>query len=167
MGYGPLVRATTGVSRLWTIRRRDTGRSRHGRHAFYDATTVFPDHVVGRITAIGALAALIHRDRTGTGARVHVSQAEVVVNQLDTCYVTEAALAATVRRCATTPACTRSTHARATTNGASSRSAPTTNGVRPLRFSARRAGRRSALRHRRGAAGPSQRVGGTAVGVDP
>ena len=53
------------------------------RHRFYDATTVFPDHVVGRITAIGALAALIHRDRTGAGARVHVSQAEAVVNQLD------------------------------------------------------------------------------------
>ena len=63
------------------------------RHRFYDATTVFPDHVVGRITAIGALAALIHRDRTGTGARVHVSQAEAVVNQLDTRYVTDAARA--------------------------------------------------------------------------
>ena len=49
--------------------------------------------MVGRITAIGALAALIHRDRTGTGARVHVSQAEAVVNQLDTRYVTDAARA--------------------------------------------------------------------------
>jgi crotonobetainyl-CoA:carnitine CoA-transferase CaiB-like acyl-CoA transferase len=74
MGYGPLVRATTGLTRLWD---------------FYDATTIFPDHVAARITAIGALAALIHRDRTGTGARIHVSQAEVVVNQLDTTYVTQ------------------------------------------------------------------------------
>jgi crotonobetainyl-CoA:carnitine CoA-transferase CaiB-like acyl-CoA transferase len=79
MGYGPLVRATTGLTRLWS---------------FYDATTIFPDHVVARITAIGALAALIHRDRTGSAARVHVSQAEVVVNQLDTTYVTQAADAA-------------------------------------------------------------------------
>jgi len=47
--------------------------------------------VVGRITAIGALAALIHRDRTGAGARVHVSQAEAVVNQLDARYVVDAA----------------------------------------------------------------------------
>jgi crotonobetainyl-CoA:carnitine CoA-transferase CaiB-like acyl-CoA transferase len=76
MGYGPLVRATTGLTRLWS---------------FYDATTIFPDHVVARITAISALAALIHRDHTGRAARVHVSQAEVVVNQLDTTYVTQAA----------------------------------------------------------------------------
>ena len=95
LGYGPLVRATTGVTRLWTA---DDARDEAdtGRHGFYDATTVFPDHVVGRVTAIGALAALIHRDRTGRGAHVHISQAEVVVNQLDTLYVTEAALAAGV-----------------------------------------------------------------------
>jgi crotonobetainyl-CoA:carnitine CoA-transferase CaiB-like acyl-CoA transferase len=92
LGYGPLVRATAGVSKLWTDphpQPDDFG----SRHQFYDATTVFPDHVVGRITAIGALAALIHRDRTGAGARVHVSQAEAVVNQLDTRYVTDAARA--------------------------------------------------------------------------
>jgi crotonobetainyl-CoA:carnitine CoA-transferase CaiB-like acyl-CoA transferase len=91
LGYGPLVRATAGVSKLWTDPhpKGDT----ESRHRFYDATTVFPDHVVGRITAIGALAALIHRDRTGSGARVHVSQAEAVVNQLDVHYVTDAARA--------------------------------------------------------------------------
>jgi crotonobetainyl-CoA:carnitine CoA-transferase CaiB-like acyl-CoA transferase len=91
MGYGPLVRATTGVTKLWTSEEAAADTS---RHPFYDATTIFPDHVVGRITAIGALAALIHRDRTGAGARVHVSQAEAVVNQLDTLYVAEAARAA-------------------------------------------------------------------------
>jgi crotonobetainyl-CoA:carnitine CoA-transferase CaiB-like acyl-CoA transferase len=81
MGYGPLVRATAGVTRLWTsVDIAEDSR----RHPFYDATTVFPDHVVARITAIGALAALIGRDRTGTGSRVHVSQAEAVINQLDT-----------------------------------------------------------------------------------
>jgi crotonobetainyl-CoA:carnitine CoA-transferase CaiB-like acyl-CoA transferase len=84
MGYGPLVRATTGITRLWTS---DGG-------GCYDATTVFPDHVSARITAIAALAALIHRDRTGSGAHVHISQAEVAVNQLATMYVTEAAKAA-------------------------------------------------------------------------
>lgn len=84
MGYGPLVRATTGVTSLWTS--ADGG--------FYDATTVFPDHVSARITAIAALAALIRRDRTGRPARVHVSQAEAAVNQLAARYVTEAAHAA-------------------------------------------------------------------------
>ena len=86
MGYGPLVRATTGVSRLWTSGEpADSG--------FYDATTIFPDHVVARITAIAALAGLINRDATGVGAHVHISQAEAAVNQLATSYVTEAARA--------------------------------------------------------------------------
>jgi crotonobetainyl-CoA:carnitine CoA-transferase CaiB-like acyl-CoA transferase len=89
MGYGPLVRATAGVTRLWTSEDAATGEN--ARHAFYDATTIFPDHVVGRVTAIAALAALIHRDRTNGGAHVHISQAEVVVNQLDTLYVAAAA----------------------------------------------------------------------------
>jgi crotonobetainyl-CoA:carnitine CoA-transferase CaiB-like acyl-CoA transferase len=84
MGYGPLVRATTGVSRLWSSADpADTG--------FYDATTIFPDHVAARITAIAALAALIGSD---TGAHVHISQAEVAVNTLATAFVTETALAA-------------------------------------------------------------------------
>ena len=84
MGYGPLVRAATGVTRLWTS---DEAAPDNSRHAFYDATTIFPDHVVGRVTSIAALAALIRRDRTGGGANVHISQAEVVVNQLDTLFV--------------------------------------------------------------------------------
>ncbi len=50
--------------------------------------------MVGRVTALAALAALIRRDRTGDAAHVHISQAEVVVNQLDTLYVEEAARAA-------------------------------------------------------------------------
>ena len=88
MGYGPLVRASTGVTRLWTSEQENSASA---RHPFYDATTIFPDHVVGRISAIGALAALIRRRRTGSGARIHVSQAEAVINQLDTRYVMLAA----------------------------------------------------------------------------
>jgi crotonobetainyl-CoA:carnitine CoA-transferase CaiB-like acyl-CoA transferase len=84
MGYGPLVRATTGVSRLWTA---------DDRAGFYDATTVFPDHVAARVTAVAALAALIACDSSGTGAHVHISQAEVAVDQLAVTYVTEQARA--------------------------------------------------------------------------
>ncbi|HWT49732.1 MAG TPA: CaiB/BaiF CoA-transferase family protein, partial [Mycobacterium sp.] len=97
MGYGPLVRGATGVTRLWTSDDPEN-QADTARHAFYDATTIFPDHVVGRVTAIATLAALIHRDRTGSGAHVHISQAEVVVNVLDTVYVTRAALAAGITR---------------------------------------------------------------------
>jgi crotonobetainyl-CoA:carnitine CoA-transferase CaiB-like acyl-CoA transferase len=97
MGYGPLVRAATGVTRLWTSEvASEEARAAGSRHAFYDATTIFPDHVVGRVTAIVALAALIRRDRSGDAAHVHISQAEVVVNQLDTLYVEEAARAGDV-----------------------------------------------------------------------
>ncbi|ORV45544.1 acyl-CoA transferase [Mycolicibacter engbaekii] len=88
MGYGPLVRATTGITALWTAT-DDEGDAQ--RHPFYDATTVFPDHVVARVAAIGALAALIGARRTATGSHVHVSQAETAVNQLDTSYVARAA----------------------------------------------------------------------------
>lgn len=97
MGYGPLVRATTGVTSLWTSEEAsEEARAAGARHAFYDATTIFPDHIVGRVTAIAALAAVIRRDRTGDGAHVHISQAEVVVNQLDTLYVAQAAMRAGV-----------------------------------------------------------------------
>lgn len=80
MGYGPLVRATTGVTSLWA-----------SDGEFYDATTIFPDHVSARLTAIAALAALIRRDHTGRPAQVHVSQAEAAVSQLAAHFVAEAA----------------------------------------------------------------------------
>ncbi len=86
MGYGPLVRAATGIARLWTSGK--TGGK------FYDAVTVFPDHIVARIVAIAALAAIIRRDRTGAPAHVHISQAEAAVNQLDVTYVAAEARAA-------------------------------------------------------------------------
>lgn len=86
MGYGPLVRATTGVTWLWTSKDAPPG-------TFYDATTIFPDHVSARLTAIAALAALISRDRSECGAHVHISQAEAAVNQLATTYVAEEARA--------------------------------------------------------------------------
>ena len=87
MGYGPLVRGTIGVTRLWTS---DGPLPDNARHPFYDATTIFPDHVVARVSAIGALAGLIRRLRTGAGARIHVPQAEVAINQLDVLYVAQA-----------------------------------------------------------------------------
>jgi crotonobetainyl-CoA:carnitine CoA-transferase CaiB-like acyl-CoA transferase len=83
MGYGPLVRAVTGVTRLWT------GEDTDGGAPFLDAVTIFPDHVIARIVALGALASLVRRERTGAGAHVHISQAEVAINQLDTAYVAE------------------------------------------------------------------------------
>jgi crotonobetainyl-CoA:carnitine CoA-transferase CaiB-like acyl-CoA transferase len=96
MGYGPLVRATTGVSGLWTDRHAgdtDTETETDTAPGFYDATTIFPDHVAAKITAIAALAALIQREPGPAVARVHISQAEVAVNQLAVAYVADDAVA--------------------------------------------------------------------------
>jgi crotonobetainyl-CoA:carnitine CoA-transferase CaiB-like acyl-CoA transferase len=89
MGYGPLVRASTGITHLWSSRQPDGDAPL----AFCDTVTVFPDHVVSRIAAIATLAALIGRDHRNIGAHVHVSQAEAAINQLDGRYAAEAASA--------------------------------------------------------------------------
>ena len=89
LGYGPLVRAATGITRLWTAEDAPDD----GRPPFVDAVTVFPDHVSARVTAIAALAAIVRRYRTGVGAHVHISQSEVGINQLDTRLVADAAAA--------------------------------------------------------------------------
>jgi len=82
MGYGPLVRSSTGISRLW----RDDTADDDAQHPFHDAVTVFPDHLVARLAAVATLAALIRRDRRGIGAHIHISQAETAVSQLDIVY---------------------------------------------------------------------------------
>ncbi|MGE3655925.1 MAG: CoA transferase [Mycolicibacterium sp.] len=87
MGYGPLVRAATGITQLWRSPDAEPGR-------YYDATTIFPDHVVARLTAIATLAVLIRRVHTGFGGHVHISQAEAAINQLAQRYVAESAKAA-------------------------------------------------------------------------
>ncbi len=121
MGYGPLVRATTGISRLWrSDDPADTG--------FYDATTIFPDHVAARITAIAALAALIGRETTGTAVRVHISQAEVAVNQLGDRLRHRGGPRAGAHRQPTTLRSTPFTRARVTTSGASCPCSPTHTG---------------------------------------
>lgn len=76
LGYGPLVRAATGLSGMW--------RYADDPDSFSDAVTVYPDHVAGRISALGALALLIRRRRTGRGGAASVSQAEVMLAQFAT-----------------------------------------------------------------------------------
>ncbi|NML92902.1 CaiB/BaiF CoA-transferase family protein [Novosphingobium olei] len=71
MGYGPLVRAATGLTLAW--------RYADDPVSFSDAITVYPDHVAGRICAMGVVALLIRRLRTGAGGLSCVSQAEVML----------------------------------------------------------------------------------------
>lgn len=72
LGYGPLVRAATGLSSLW--------RYPEVEQSFSDGVTVYPDHVAGRVAALGVMALLVRRERTGKGGRVSISQAEIFLN---------------------------------------------------------------------------------------
>ncbi|MCV7203916.1 CoA transferase [Mycolicibacterium peregrinum] len=74
MGYGPLVRAAAGFTDLWVY--PDEPES------FCDTVTVYPDHVAARIGALGALALLLRRERTGTGGSASVAQSEVMLSHL-------------------------------------------------------------------------------------
>jgi crotonobetainyl-CoA:carnitine CoA-transferase CaiB-like acyl-CoA transferase len=74
LGYGPLVRASAGLTDMW----RYPGEP----GSFSDAITVYPDHVAGRVGAIGVLALLIRRFRTRQGGTVSVSQAEVMLSHM-------------------------------------------------------------------------------------
>lgn len=71
-GYGPLVRASTGLTSLW--------RYPDMPEFFGDGVTIFPDHVAGRVAVIGVLSLLLRRERTGLGGTVSVSQAEIFLN---------------------------------------------------------------------------------------
>ncbi|MEU4244514.1 CoA transferase [Actinoplanes sp. NPDC026619] len=74
LGYGPLVRASAGLSGLWRYLDSENG--------FSDASTIYPDHVAARIEAVAILAKLIARRRDGRGGTVSVAQAEVILGQL-------------------------------------------------------------------------------------
>lgn len=74
LGYGPLVRATTGITATW--------RYPDDPNSFSDAVTVYPDHVAARIGALTALALLIRRWRTGVGGSGSIAQAEVIFDHL-------------------------------------------------------------------------------------
>ncbi|MBA4021851.1 MAG: CoA transferase [Gordonia sp.] len=73
LGYGPLVRAGTGLTAMWRYPGEVAG--------FSDMATTYPDHASARIAALGAVSLLIRRRRTGRGGRVEISQAEVILAQ--------------------------------------------------------------------------------------
>ncbi len=73
IGYGPSTQPIGGLVHLWNYADQDFPAG---------STTIFPDHLAGRLSALGALAALVGRERSGSGAHVEVAQAEAVVNML-------------------------------------------------------------------------------------
>ncbi len=76
MGYGPLVRAASGLTGLWRYPEIDGSYS--------DGITIVPDHFAARVSGVAIMAALIRRETTGIGARIAISQAESILNLLAT-----------------------------------------------------------------------------------
>ena len=72
MGYGPLVRAATGLTVAW--------RYPNDREGFCDSITIYPDHVAARIGALAVVSLLIRRLRTGSGGSATMAQAEVMLS---------------------------------------------------------------------------------------
>ena len=81
LGYGPLVRASTGLTSLWRYPDAEDG--------FSDAITIYPDHVVGRVGAAAVLAQLIRRRRTGEGGTISIAQAEIILSAMAELYLGE------------------------------------------------------------------------------
>jgi crotonobetainyl-CoA:carnitine CoA-transferase CaiB-like acyl-CoA transferase len=46
------------------------------------SAAIFPDHLVGRVCALGAMAALLRRERTGRGSLVEAAQIEAVTSMI-------------------------------------------------------------------------------------
>jgi crotonobetainyl-CoA:carnitine CoA-transferase CaiB-like acyl-CoA transferase len=80
-GYGPLVRAATGVTSAWRYPETDDG--------FCDGITVVPDHLGAMVEAIAILAKLISRRITGMGGHVELSQSEVLLTSLSVQFAME------------------------------------------------------------------------------
>ncbi len=79
-GYGPTLQTAGGLSWLWAF---DDGEGPPGSNAIH------PDHLAGRICAIGALAAVIGRDRGASGAHVEVAQVEAMMATLADLFLLE------------------------------------------------------------------------------
>jgi crotonobetainyl-CoA:carnitine CoA-transferase CaiB-like acyl-CoA transferase len=80
LGYGPSTRPVGGMTWLWNF---------PGGGMPPGAMVIFPDHVAGRICAIGALAALVARRATGSGAHVEVAQVETVLGMMAPYFLAE------------------------------------------------------------------------------
>ena len=72
-GYGPSTQPIGGLVHLWNYTDQDFPAG---------STSIFPDHVAGRLTALAALAALVRREKTGEGGHGETAQAETVVGIL-------------------------------------------------------------------------------------
>lgn len=74
MGYGPLVRASSGLSELWQYPEIPSSYS--------DTMTIFPDHAASRLQAAAVAAMLLRRERTGRGGHLSGAQVDIVFSAM-------------------------------------------------------------------------------------
>ncbi|MHB1912424.1 MAG: CaiB/BaiF CoA transferase family protein [Acidimicrobiales bacterium] len=80
LGYGPSTRPVGGMTWLWNY---PDGGMPPG------AQVVFPDHVAGRLCALGAVAGLLGRRQRNQTGHVEVAQVEVVLNLMAQYFLAE------------------------------------------------------------------------------
>jgi crotonobetainyl-CoA:carnitine CoA-transferase CaiB-like acyl-CoA transferase len=73
IGYGPSTQPIGGLVHLWNYADQDAPAG---------STSIYPDHLAGRLAAINALAILWDRERTQKGAHGEVAQVEAVTGLL-------------------------------------------------------------------------------------
>jgi len=88
IGYGPSTQPIGGLVHLWDYEQGDEPAG---------STSIFPDHLAGRLLALSALAALFRRAKTGRGGHACVAQAEAVANILGDLLLKEGIAPGTVK----------------------------------------------------------------------
>jgi crotonobetainyl-CoA:carnitine CoA-transferase CaiB-like acyl-CoA transferase len=79
IGYGPSTQPYGGLLRIWDYDDDDAPAAN---------TTIYPDHLAGRLSALAALAGVVGR-AAGGGSHWEVAQVEAVVNMLAEHYLAE------------------------------------------------------------------------------
>ena len=80
IGYGPTIQTVGGIKYLWNFTDGDPPPGSNAIH---------PDHLAGRLCALGALAGFLSRERRGEGSQAEISQAEALVNTLGDLFMAE------------------------------------------------------------------------------
>lgn len=85
-GYGPNAHAVSGLQHLWNYPQEGNSP---GAAKPEGSTNIHPDHLVGRLGALGVVAALLRRERDGCGAHLQVAQFEALVQLLGDLFMQE------------------------------------------------------------------------------
>ena len=88
-GYGPSTHPVSGLQWLWNVP-EDVDQPA-------GSTNVYPDHLVGRLGAVAAIAGLIQREASGQGSTADIAQFEVPVQFLGDWFAKEALEPGSVR----------------------------------------------------------------------